>query len=560
MKLISFLTLLLLSTVTLAELTVRVSPESPVKEESFNVVFEIVTDSDDEPMVSFDPVGVEVLGRSKEVSLSTSIINGRFSSTRKIRMIYEMVSESARTARIRDIKVELGNKTLTHEPVRINILTRKKTPRNIFLQAEISKENVYLGEGIDVRYYLYSRVPVVQTEFKSFPKLNGFIKRFHKVNDKEEAVEYEGAVYRKSLKYSARIYPEKVGKLYIDPLRLNIQYAGSSGNPFGSFGMAFNRFRSKGVSSKKVEIQVLPLPSENVPPHFTGLVGEHEFRLISNKQKYVVNEAIEAKMEVIGPGALEKMEAPILYKNDALEQFDTKSEFFEVGLSSGRKVFDYTYLARADVNLAQKELKLAYFDPNDGTYKEKLVIVPELQIGGGASALPAQGTVGTEEIAAVESQETTQKAAPTTKSVAPLFESSYRGIPISWPRLALMGLFLVLLIQLMELIIKNLKKNRADENLDKEILELKKNGLTYNRLLKLVYHLRKEGVESSARKLIESSGLSKKDKDYFLEMLDLLGQKDFATTSKNKKRPIFKMAAFKALKKEIENERLQVTH
>ena len=71
----------------------------------------------------------------------------------------------------------------------------------------MSKTQAYIGEGIDVRYYLYSRAPVVQTEFKSFPKLNGFIKRYHKIADREEAVEYEGIVYRRSLKYSARVYP-----------------------------------------------------------------------------------------------------------------------------------------------------------------------------------------------------------------------------------------------------------------------------------------------------------------------------------------------------------------
>ncbi len=558
MKFLLIMTLMLISSMTLAQLTVRVNPTNPVKEESFNVIFEIVTDSDDEPMVSFDPVGVEVLGRSKEVSLSTSIINGKFSSTRKIRMIYEMVSESSRTARIRDIKVELGPKTLTHKPVRINILSRKKTPRNIFLQAEISKENIYLSEGVDVRYYLYSRVPIVQTEFKSFPKLNGFIKRFHKVTDKEEAVQYEGAVYRKSLKYSARVYPEKTGKLIIDPLRLNIQYAGSSGNPFGSFGMAFNRFRSKGVSSKKVEVQVLPLPSENVPSNFTGLVGEHEFRLISNKQKYVVNEAIEAKLEVIGPGALEKMEAPPIYKNVALEQFDTKSEFFEVGLSSGRKVFDYTYLARADVEIPAKEMRLAYFDPSDSTYKEKTVLVPELQIGGGAvtasTARPAPQEEGQTQTTKINDNLTLK-----TGSVAPLFQKSYRGIPLSWPRIALISLLVVALLQVLEILLRQFRKTKLDKNLDEEILEQKKKGLSYNGLLKIIYHLRKDGVEASARNLINSSAMSQKDKDYFLEMLDILGQKDFATTTKTKKRPAFKMAAFKALKKVIEDESIQVT-
>lgn len=543
----------------LAELAVKVNPPSPVKDESFNVIFEITTSDDDEPMVSFDPVGLEVLGRSKEVSLSTSIINGRFSSTRKIKMVYEMISSAARTAHIRDIKVELGSKTLTHKPVRINILSRKKTPRNIFLQAEVSKDKVYLGEGVDVRYYLYSRVPVVQTEFKSFPKLNGFIKRFHKVVDKEEAVQYEGHVYRRSLKYSARVYPEKIGRLFIDPLRLNIQYAGSSGNPFGSFGMAFNRFRSKGVSSKKVEIEVAPLPSEGVPINFTGLVGEHEFRLVSNKQKYVVNEAIEAKLEVIGPGALEKMEAPKIYKDAALEQFDTKSEFFEVGMTSGRKVFDYTYLARADVLIPEREVALAYFDPDEKVYKEKKISIPMLQIGGGARAIPVNELLEASNKGEDNEREEVLSERKRLMAVAPLFKEKYKGLPLAWPKLVMYSLIIVIFVQLGEMSFRILKRPSSSESLDAEIMQLKKNGLSYNGLIKIIYNLSKSVEDSSAKAIIEESGLSRKDKDYFLEMLDILGQKDFGTNDGAKKRAAFKMSAFKALKKEIENESIQIS-
>lgn len=544
---------------SLAELNVRVDPVSPVKEESFNVIFEISTAADDEPMISFDPVGVEVLGRSKEVSLSTSIINGRFSSTRKIKMIYEMISSTAKTAHLRDIKVELGSQTLSHPPVRINILSRKKTPRVIFLQAEISKDKVFIGEGIDVKYYLYSRVPVVQTEFKSFPKLNGFIKRFHKVVDKEEAVQYEGQVYRRSLKYSARVYPEKIGKVYIDPLRLNIQYASSSGNPFGNFGMAFNRFRSKGVSSKKLEIEVAPLPSEGVPVNFTGLVGEHEFRLVSSKQKYVVNEAIEAKLEVIGPGALEKMEAPKIYKDVALEQFDTKSEFFEVGMSSGRKVFDYTYLARADVLIPEREVGLAYFDPDEKVYKEKKINIPSLQIGGGARVKPLDEILTNNKEEGVEERQERPKTSEQLSAVAPLFKESYKGLPVAWPRLLIYALVIVVFVQLGEMSYKFFKKPSVAETVEAEIMLLKKNGLTYNGLIKVIYALASNAEDISAKTIIQESRLSQKDKDYFLEMLDILGQKDFGAKNSAKKRAIFKMSAFKALKREIENESIQIS-
>ncbi|MCF8058183.1 MAG: BatD family protein [Bacteriovoracaceae bacterium] len=553
MKAFVFMFFTLLMASSLAQLKISVNPLNPLKEESFNVIFEITTDSEDEPMVSFDPVGVEVLGRSQEVSLSTTIINGRFSSTRKIKLIYEMVSERERLARITNIKVEVGGQTLKHAPVQIKILSKRKEPRNIFLQAEVSKTEAFIGEGIDVKYYLYSRAPIIQTEFKAFPKLNGFIKRFHKVNETEEAVEYEGMVYRRSLKYSARVYPEKIGSVYIDPLRLNIQYAGSSSSPFGSFGLAFNRFKSKGVASTKIEIKVLPLPTEGIPNNFMGLVGDHEFRFVNTKSKYVVNEAIEAKLEVVGPGALEKMEAPSVYKDDALEQFDTKSEFFEVGTNSGRKVFDYTYLARANVTIAEREIKMAYFDPDDKSYKEKTLVVPGLIIGGGGEQV-IDPLVRTQRDENVENKPISKKVADITYGiVAPLFTEEWKSIPMNWHKWVTGALFIVIIIQLLELLISASGFRRSKSDVDEVIKSLKKRGLTYSSLTNLLYMLNDKPDVTSVKQIIKESGLTQNEKDYFIELVMNLENKNFSDGKEKAKKVRFKASAFKSLRKEFKN-------
>lgn len=536
------------------QLKIDINPLNPVKEESFNVIFEIITELDEEPFVSFDPVGVEVLGRRKEVSLSTSIINGKFSSTKRIKLVYEMISEKVGTARLTNIKVDIGSQSLTHKPVRIKILGKKKTPRNIFLKAEVSKTEAYIGEGIDVKYYLYSRAPIVQTEFKTFPKLNGFIKRFHKVDDREEALEYEGAVYRRSLKYSARVYPEKTGTVFIDPLRLNVQYAGGSGNPFGSFGLSFNRFKSKGVSSPKVKINILPLPTEGIPINFTGLVGEHEFRLISTKQKYVVNEAIEAKLEVVGPGALEKMEAPAIYKDPALEQFDTKGEFFEVGTTSGRKVFDYTYLARANVTIPQRDILIAYFDPESKEYKEKSLSISGLIIGGGggqvSNPLDSTGNGNTQN--EVDNTSNTVKDI-TFGNVAPLFTETWKSIPLNWHKWVAISLIIVIFIQLTELLARYGKGRSTKGEAEELIKTLRKKGLDYSTLSRLLYMLNRNPENKTIKEIVEKSNLNNNEKSYFVDLLDALERKNFSYDKAKKKKVRFKASAFKSLKKELSN-------
>lgn len=551
--------LVLYTSLSFAQLEIKIDPATPVKQETFNIIFEITTTENADPQISFNPNGLEILGKSKEVSLSTSIINGQFSSTRKIKVIYEAMSDKAMVYSINGIRVDIDGKELKHNPVRIRVLERKKAASSMFLRAEVSKNIAYIGEGIDVRYYLYSRVPVVQTEFKSFPKLDGFIKRFHKVDEREETVEVEGQIYRRSLKYSARIYPEKAGTVYIDSLRLNIQYASSRANPFGSFGLSFNRFKSKGVNSPKEEIKVLPLPAENVPLNFTGLVGEHEFKFTSNKAKYVVNEAIEAKLEVVGPGALEKMNAPIIYQDAALEQFDTKSDFIEIGRSSGRKVFDYTFLARADVEIPARTLKLSYFDPEDKTYKEKDVEIASLTIGGGGVPIVSPG-LNNEETGTPRSEKVASKPDFNYGMAAPLFEETWKSLPMNWPRLVLIALVVVILIQLLEFSLRKYRSSQLQNNIDSEIKKIKKDGMDYSLLANLIYRLNPQAEDVSLREVIDSSNLPSKDKKYFLEVVETLEKKTFALNKEGdggvKRRVAFRQSAFNSLKKEIANERL----
>jgi len=555
MKLLMIFLLFSMSILASEELKVSVSPSSPVKGESFNLIFEINTDSDDEPFVSFSPNGLEVLGRNREVSLRTSIINGKFTSSRTIKMVYDVVADRAKTVLINDISVKVSGNELKHKPLRIQILSKRKEPSEIFLKVETSKDNVFIGEGVDVRYYLYYRVPVVQTEFKSFPKLNGFIKRFHKVDDREEAVEYEGRAYRRSLKYSARVYPEKTGQLKIDPLRLNIQYASGSGNPFGTFGLSFKRFKRKGVNSENQMITVKPLPVENIPLNFTGLVGKHEFTYSVNKEKFVVNEAIEGRLEVVGSGALEKMDAPVLYRDPSLEKFDTKSDFFEIGLDRGRKVFNYTLLARADSTLPKRNLELSYFDPDEENYVSFELLIPKLEIGGGS--LEIQSSSGNSEpVAPKKADESFNKITTNVSINSPLFSEHWSSLPIRWPRYLMFFLLAIILIQTLEISTFYFRKKNTGNGFDEVIDSMKKSGITYSGLAKLLLDKKYSDTPErvNLRTRIDRLTLSSSDKKYFLDTLNTLEKETFSSNKERKRKVRFRKKAFKSLKKELNNE------
>jgi hypothetical protein len=192
-----------------------------------------------------------------------------------------------------------------------------------------------------------------------------------------------GEVYLRTQIYAAKLFPEKLGTLKIDSLSLSATYPESGRHdPFGAFGL--NReFKTRTMNSEIIDIQVNPLP-QPVPPHFTGLVGQHDFNLQFNQQKLIVNEPLEIKLTVSGPGALEKLEAPTLIKHEGLEEFESTGDLKINDADSATKIFEYTFLAKQNLSIPASKLVLSYLDPNTGRYVPHELNMPEITVAGGA--------------------------------------------------------------------------------------------------------------------------------------------------------------------------------
>ena len=182
--------LIMFSAQIMAQISVRVDPMNPVAGESFYVAIKVKTEKSVDPFVSFDPSGVEVIGRSQSSSMNSIFSNGRLKTSREYTYTYELVAQKPRTVYLKNISVDIGDKQLNHKDVSIRVSREKKVSnKETYVAAEVSNLSPYVGEGVDVRYYLYTRSDRVKSaDIKQFPKLNGFIKRFHDIRDGVERV------------------------------------------------------------------------------------------------------------------------------------------------------------------------------------------------------------------------------------------------------------------------------------------------------------------------------------------------------------------------------------
>lgn len=529
------------------KVSVSVSPSQPVVNEPFELIFKIKLKGEEEPYISFDPGGASVTGRSNRgVSLKTTIINGKFTTTKEVTYVYNLISTRRGSLYIKNIKVDFGNSQVEKlKNIRLNVLREPQKPKDIFVLAIPSKTEVYVGEGFDVNYYLYHRVNVLGSELEKYPTLGDFLKRFHLVNETIETVRYKGELYRRSLKYSARLFAQKSGKAKVDPLKMKVQY--SSGRNRGSFGFGIQlgQVRTRSFQSKKVEVNVLPLPTENVPPYFSGLVGEHEFNLQIPRTKYVVNEAIEAKLEVKGVGALEAYEAPKILNHKDLEEFDTKGEIQAINKQVQKKLFDYTYLARSAFNIAPHTIKVAYFDPDKKEYITKEIEVPGVSISGGA-VKSSSYTNNSNDIQAIDSELTKDNRLEQLGLVG----LNLGKVKSSNSILIFLNSFLVLLLLIVTLLTFFIKKQRSTVQDKVRILikDIYSGKLSFSNLYSLL-NLLSLDLNRSVRDKVEGSHLTFEAKKYFLDLLEGLERGTYSNEEVSNGK--IKKKYFKELQQEI---------
>jgi hypothetical protein len=548
MKFIVFLIYSFLSFSLFAdELKIEINPRRPVAGEVFQAYFRVFTTDSEMPNISFSPENLEVVGKSNQgISTRTLYANGKLTVTRELTIVYDLVAAKAGVSGLRNINVQLNQNLIRHPSLTIEIFKEPQEISEVFIQADVPKKSLFLGEGVVVRYYLYSKVPVSNLDIKKYPKLNHFLKRFLQEPEQTERVLVDGQTYMRSQIYAAKLFPEKVGELKIDSLKMTASYASARANdPFSAFGIN-QTMRNKTMTSEVVKIDVLPLP-EPVPTHFTGLVGPHEFQLQTNQTKLIVNEPLELKLTVTGNGALENVDSPVILNHPGLEEFESNGDLKIIDANKATKVFDYTFLAKENLKLPASTIVLSYLDPDKGKYVPVELTLPEISVAG---AVANSGQKSEEVSKKIEKNSDLQTL---TEQVRDFSGLNLDDSQLEWRTiihsvnsvLVILAMFLVLgwLVRLKGLNIIYFKTNIPPV--------FKKGQFDFRVFLEWLAPLIMETGKSPIA-IIKDSPLSEDSKSYFIDLLNLNDYKEY---SLRKTKTEFKYQAkyFKELSQYIES-------
>lgn len=382
----------------------KVSKEKLGVNERLRVDFEMNQDGDNFQPPQF--TGFKVVAGPNQ-SVSNMWINGKRTYSKTFSYF---LSPTARgTFTIGQASIEIDGEIYKTVPIDVEVGAAVDTPKDgnnsdiasqgdLHLVAEISKANPYLNEAVTVVYKLYFSPETSISGYRVIdnPTFSDFWSQ--NIDNNQIQVQegtYQGKPYLYTVLRNTLLYPQKTGKIQIEPLSLDVQLQVRT-NKRDIFGRPFMTRINRTLSSTNRTIDVKPLPLEGQPANFSGAVGTFSLDVKSNKTKLDARESLELTVEISGTGNLKLFRPPSITSPTTFEVYEPEFTDRVTTTESGMRGSiseNYTLVPQFQGDYTIDPVIFSYFDPKSGTYKtitsgELLIEVEQ----GPVASTPAAGT------------------------------------------------------------------------------------------------------------------------------------------------------------------------
>ncbi|WP_299365130.1 BatD family protein [Winogradskyella sp.] len=381
-KHISILVILFITNLAFSQVKfeAKVSKKKLGINERLRIDFEMNKDGDNFVPPSFDDF--TVVG-GPNTSLMNSYANGK--KTYQKTYSYFLAPKKRGKFTIKQAKIEIEGEIYKTFPITITVTAAVDRPNgspdasdvaseNIHLVAEVSKTNPYLNEGLTVVYKLYvsPETGVSNWREKDNPRYNDFWSQNIEIKGLNiQKGSYKGEEYRYVVLRKTVLYPQKTGKLKLEPLVLDVTVEVPSGRA-DIFGRQIMTKVPKTITAGSRTINVKPLPERGKPSDFKGAVGDFTFTVTTSKSQLNATESLQAKIEVSGKGNLKLFELPTLTTPSSLEVYEPEhKENVRTNLSGmqGRISDTYTIVPQYRGKYPIPSISFSYFDLKTESYR-----------------------------------------------------------------------------------------------------------------------------------------------------------------------------------------------
>jgi hypothetical protein len=345
----------------------------------------------------------ESLGSQSNNRSSITIINGKMNKveTRGYVHSYRLTPRKTGQLVIPPIAVVVASKTYHTQAIRVQVM-EPQTTDDFQLNIEYSKTRFYVGEPITltVTWYLGRDVetasfnlPVLENDAFTFadskveqdPNKQYFqipMGQGKVVAEKGRGT-YKGSEYT-TIHFKKVLIAARAGVFDVPKATVSCKVMAGYGRkdprrgPMNGFfdDDFFNMgrrqiYRTFVAGSEPATLTVVDLPEEGKPAGFDGPVGSFRIETSASPTEVSVGDPITLTTTISGSETIDNVELPPLSRNPELGQdFRIPEEMAAGVVKDGAKVFTQTLRAKSPDVKSVPPVKLAYFDPDLGRYRE----------------------------------------------------------------------------------------------------------------------------------------------------------------------------------------------
>jgi len=351
------------------------------------------------PLAEFNPRNPAV----RDISQSSTItIQGKTTRNiiKRFVMSYVLSCAQAGQKQIPSVTVTIDGKSYQTNPVQVNIL-KPGTTEQLDLEVTLSEKQCYVGQPVimTIKFYISANIGDFQFNIPAFDGDDFYIEEPDISNP--QAREYNlgnGTTVRVTqirtthkgkesilLSFSKVLIPKQSGEIEIQPTSVSADVAvgrvRSRDSLFDGFFGSQNQYKRFMVSSEPLRLTVLPLPEENKPAGFYGLVGRYTISASAAPTKVSVGDPITLTIKIGGSRYLKPVRWPALENIPELaENFKIPAEQASPTIENGYKFFTQTIRANNDKLAAIPQIPLAFFDAEKGQYSVAKTEPIELEV------------------------------------------------------------------------------------------------------------------------------------------------------------------------------------
>lgn len=370
-----------------------------------------------------------VWGPQKGFSSSTSIINGKVSSSSTSTYTYILMAGNAGKFTIAGATAKIKSRSISSPSITIEVVSGgsgqnsqggqqgsgsapqpsqpsqpagQASGGDLYMKLLLSSTNVVVGQPINATVKLYQRVDIAGFEDAKFPSFNGFwsqdITPQGDISFTREKVGDEiwnTAVIRRYV-----IIPQASGDLVIDPselvCRVYVKVASRGHSIFDGFFDDYTTVSRK-VVTPSVKVHVSPLPS-GAPASFGGGVGDFRISAKLDRDSLSAHEAGSLVVTVSGRGNVSLLEAPKISFPPDFEVYDVKAtESIDKasGSISGSRRYEYPFIPRSHGDFTIEPVRYSFYDVSKGRYVTVETEPMEIHVARGSESDVPAATPGT---------------------------------------------------------------------------------------------------------------------------------------------------------------------